>query len=643
MTDRGAILAFRRDRLGGRLRSMINAMRLAELVDAPLRILWPVGRYAQELAAPEEFFAPEFVEQYFVRDPDEIEALLSRAVPVLAETPLAEHAAKIASGGLLLVESAAGALPFGSTERAAAQAFIETSRKLPFSKRIRDAVDALVPEEGDRAVALHVRRGDLIEPGRWSRRYWPQKYVADEYYDVMIEADPTAPYLLFTDTPATAQRFAERHGVVAAASALDPSLSAAQRDVVELLAIARCDLVLAAATSAFSSAAALMGGARKCALPDDMPEALRQTAETRMLERVRTGPQAFLTLEDYGQAAHGAMDVLEANGHIEEARALQVGVVEAGHDVPHLTRGLVPDAIAAGNDALLLQVAAAARRNRPVRPTQFAKAASVKHVVRDEALAAIGFAGAEAEGDAVRSLARLIFLQHRLGPLDLLARRLAAPLGAGGYDCPPTTLLPYDEQQRLPRGIPALTAQLPALETRFLDGARPLNWQMAMTLDWGDLFFQGRTTLPPFALATMQSLPAHGPMAQSLVALSRPGGIGPEMEAALAEAGEALEPPERALLMKRLAQCALARGDEAAADEPLSIALKLSDHPAFHAFSAARDIGRGRRADALARLCAIQAPPFYVLWQLMKQLPPPERPAVRTRFLAAFDIADPAG
>ena len=61
---KGRIFAYRRDRLGGRLRSMVNAMRLAEWANSELRVHWPVGRYAQELANPKEFFSDDFVDEF---------------------------------------------------------------------------------------------------------------------------------------------------------------------------------------------------------------------------------------------------------------------------------------------------------------------------------------------------------------------------------------------------------------------------------------------------------------------------------------------------------------------------------------------------------------------------------------------------
>ena len=77
--SKGRIYAYRRDRLGGRLRSMVNAMRLAEWAEVDLRVLWPVGRYAQELADPKEFFSTEFVDSFFEMDEDVIESALSTA------------------------------------------------------------------------------------------------------------------------------------------------------------------------------------------------------------------------------------------------------------------------------------------------------------------------------------------------------------------------------------------------------------------------------------------------------------------------------------------------------------------------------------------------------------------------------------
>ena len=68
MTDsrRGCLIAFRNDRLGARLISLVNAMRIGSTYDVPVQVHWPeardVGRVFND---PTEIFDGCFVAEHF--------------------------------------------------------------------------------------------------------------------------------------------------------------------------------------------------------------------------------------------------------------------------------------------------------------------------------------------------------------------------------------------------------------------------------------------------------------------------------------------------------------------------------------------------------------------------------------------------
>ena len=639
---------------------MIGAMRVAAFCDAPMQVLWPVGHYAQELARPRDFFAADFVDTRFEMDDGRIAALRDNAVH-LADLPDADamHAC-LDSGRNILVENARDpvVLP-GETAKQAAERFVATAGDVPPSDKVLTHLlkfDAHA--QGGTVTALHVRRGDIIADGRWSRRYWPSKYVPDDYYDVMIESAPDAAYAIFSDTPASIARFGQRHGIRAAADIMDlAELNGAQQDMAELLAISRCATVLAGSDSAFSSAASMIGGTVKLTLPDDMPDALRQEAEARLLARVRQGPAAFLNVHDFGQCAHRGVRVLERDGRFEEARAILTRAADDHLEVPHLTKNLLAEAIRAHDDPTTLRICAAERRARPLKGWQFVKPSVIKHHIRGQMVAAFAYAGLGQDRRAVECLCQMALLQHSPGPLDMLSLRLRPHLEAGAFACPPTTLIRFEDGQIHPRGIQSIVKLHKVFQARFLDGEVPLNWQTALLLDWDLLTFAGRRDLMPKPLRHIASAGRDGddPMALSLAALAlvqqnklkkAQQAVDRAAQLAAADRPAAMA---RALIAKRQAQVALAHGAFDTAEGHMMRALDLTDHPAFPTWWAKVEMANDRHAQGLARVQALPDPPFYALWILFKNAPKADeagdsaaRDALRDRFIACFDIDLPA-
>lgn len=618
---KGRIFAYRRDRLGGRLRSMVNAMRLAEWANSELRVHWPVGRYAQELANPKEFFSDDFVDEFIEMDEETIASSYADAAHIGDFANYREVRSHLTAGKDIVVENTKTPvkLPKESQKRANL-AFIETANLITPSETVQRAVarfENLV--DGRKSVALHVRRGDIIQPGRWSRTYWPTKYVPDEYYDVMIENDPDAAFLIFSDTPETLQRFETIHGIKSAAAVMGlDELLESQRDYAELLAISRCATVLASSESAFSTAAMMLGGAKGVSLPDDMPKKLRVEAEQRLKRRVFGGPTKFLTLYDYGQCAKRVADFPDTN--LDESARITQTVVENGWELPFVTRAFVQNAIITNDDLNVLKVMEAEQNVRKLRRAHFLGSDLLKHTLRRSLLSGFALAGLGHRVEAAQLFSNLALCQTTICPLDLLSQTLKTEFLGGFGNVPPTTEVPFFDDQVHPRGLASTAALSPYYQSRFLPKKPAFNWQTAFDLDWHTLGVNERPQprKPQVRHVIEVGKQSGDPMQVSLAALAMLRVDRLKRAKALMAKSERMEAPQstlnQALLLKRRSQIAEAAGNIKVAESVLAEVLEKTDHPAFVGYMARFYMRQRNLPKAREIIRKTEQRPFYVSW-----------------------------
>ena len=598
-------------------------MRLAEWSGAELKILWPVGRYAQELAAPVEFFDEDFVRSNFELDEEAIELAYESSTHIGDFEELSTVKNHLAAGKDIVVENSRAALVLpGESQKEADLAYIETAALIFPSETVREALarfDEMV--DGRKSIALHVRRGDIIEAGRWSRTYWPAKYVPDEYYDAAIEDDPEAAFVLFSDTPATLKRFQGIHGIRSATSILGlESMMESQRDFVELLAIARCDLVVSSSDSAFSSAASLHGGATKISLPEDMSEKMRIEAEQKLISRVESGPNEFLNIFDYGQCARRVVDIYKDGGKPGRATAIMSNAVENGYELPFLTRSLLNDAIVSGDDTACLKIMMSDQRVRKLRRQHFIVSDLLKHTIRRQMLAGFSYAGLGYNELAATNFSNLALSQTTICPLDILSVQLQHFLRSGHAGVPPTSLVPFFDGQVHPRGLASTSGFTPYFESRFLGDTPAYNWQSAFDLDWHSIGVNERPgpRHPQLKQIISVGKVSEDPLERSLAALALVR-IGRKKRGlvVMADADKMVMPDDsisRALLAKRRAQLYEAVSHTDNATLQISAMLKLTDHPAFVAYAARYYMRRKNIELARDLVRDIANRPFYLAW-----------------------------
>ncbi|MEM0924287.1 MAG: hypothetical protein AAGI13_14655, partial [Pseudomonadota bacterium] len=340
----GRLLAFRNDRLGARLISLVNALRISRDYDLPLAVYWihatDIGHVFND---PRSFFEDGFVSRHFI-DEAEWKAVRDDAVRIgaLAAGGIDAVRATLAEGRDVLVDAAFGlTLLSGEEEDAVRGRLGALLADFPFAESLRLTMEEIAAKVSG-GTAYHIRRGDLISFPRAMHRSWPKKYVPDEIYMVHIEREIAAGArpIVFSDHAETVQRFRAAYPELIAASALFETghLSAGQRDLMELYAMSRCAKIIAPGQSAFSSTAAELGGARKIEVTEDLSAEDQHAAMERLSARLadpgRADPSG--SAGDLGQSFIHVIDHLSRNGRRAEAGDSLARQIAAGLHISFL-------------------------------------------------------------------------------------------------------------------------------------------------------------------------------------------------------------------------------------------------------------------------------------------------------------------
>ncbi len=317
MTIQDQIIGFRRDRIGARLICMLNVMRLSRKFGVSGTYLWlrePQDSPYPELADPRDFLAADFVARHIrIIDQPPERGQRQNVNTVTSGSNVEGFAAMLAAGRLYECDSLAEIIRFMDEPAADAAADIrDIARQVvlapPLAEALAKARGIVARAGGGDPVAIHVRRGDILDSDPWSYSAWPSKYVPDEFYRGFID-EAEGPVIAFSDTPAAVTHLAQGNPrVIAVGDLFDSrSLSVAARDLLELLLMADCAQVGAPGYSAFSRAATVMGRCEIAALPASLPAETRVAAYDALLERMIARPDSFFAPGDLAQSiAYGA-------------------------------------------------------------------------------------------------------------------------------------------------------------------------------------------------------------------------------------------------------------------------------------------------------------------------------------------------
>lgn len=160
------VLSRRSDGLGERLNSLLNAMRLAEILDVDFRFTWPIGAAGKDphhaIVPPEQFFSADFVAAHLVATADTKDGFEEPAGPaddldsLRRQLAAAERGLKV-PGRPLRTRIDPEAVP------AVVRGFAAEFDAVGFHPSIAAAIAAAraVPL-GARTVGIHLRAGDAL-------------------------------------------------------------------------------------------------------------------------------------------------------------------------------------------------------------------------------------------------------------------------------------------------------------------------------------------------------------------------------------------------------------------------------------------------------------------------------------------------
>ena len=196
MTIQDQIIGFRRDRIGARLICMLNVMRLSRKFGVSGTYLWlrePQDSPYPELADPHDFLTADFVARHIrIIDQPPERGQRQNVNTVTSGSNVEGFAAMLAAGQLYECDSLAEIIGFMDEPAADAAADIrDIARQVvlapPLAEALAKARDIVARAGGGDPVAIHVRRGDILDGDPWSYGAWPSKYVPDEFYRGFID------------------------------------------------------------------------------------------------------------------------------------------------------------------------------------------------------------------------------------------------------------------------------------------------------------------------------------------------------------------------------------------------------------------------------------------------------------------------
>ena len=336
----GSIIAHRNDRMGARIISMLNAVRIARDYDLPWFCGWTTGgRTHEECRDPTMIFDAEFVAERFF-DTDVLSPIIDDLVDLSTVGGDRKSFEKVArKGRKFLAGNMMGTivLPWEDAAEVAARlpGCLEAFRFSPPVAAMIDEIERLFA--GTRLTALHIRRGDIIHDQVTSNKLWPNKYIPREFYEAQLERlleDPATRVLVFSDTPEEVTRLKATSDRVMGIDDLfgQRDFTSGARDFLELFAMSRCARIFGPPSSAFSQTATTIGGGTIQAVQEALSPADQARAMDRMTERLEARSELFLNMGDVGQCLHFLIEHQMAKGNPNRAKRIIRDYLDAGLD-----------------------------------------------------------------------------------------------------------------------------------------------------------------------------------------------------------------------------------------------------------------------------------------------------------------------
>ena len=251
MPESKIVLSQRGDGLGERLNSLLNAMRLAEILDVDFRFTWPIGVVGKDphhaIVRPREFFSSDFVDAHQITTAEARGGFVMPAGPaddldsLRRQLTAAERGLK-APGRPLSTRIDPKAVP------AVSRGFSAEFDAVGFHPSIEAAIAAAraVPL-GARTAGIHLRAGDnLFGRYRAWTRYW-YKVVPMPVARALIaqfQSEGREVLVFGEDTHAIADLCESTGAADASTKRPTPGMTPAEAAMFDLVLLSRCDRII---------------------------------------------------------------------------------------------------------------------------------------------------------------------------------------------------------------------------------------------------------------------------------------------------------------------------------------------------------------------------------------------------------------
>lgn len=338
----GCILAFRNDRLGGRLNAILTAMRLARRYGVPFKIFWALSDASSpELHSPQDLFSKSFMDKHFTSREEGGDLLreASDIGTITSNTTEAEFIESLAAGKSYLSNAATEQLVLPWEDGSARDVLPELIESIGFSTRVGRMIKKINKNlDGLQFRSYHLRRGDIIDDRSLaSHNLWSNKYIPRVIYEWHMKRElenSDDRLVIFSDSAEEIRAFTALSPRIWSFSDLigDVELSPIQRDFLELYTMSRSAAIFAPPSSAFSGMAAVMANKAVTDIEEDLSAAQYDAAMAELVRRLEDEPDSFLSQSDIGQNLPFATAYLERLGEGKRATSIAWQHLRSGMD-----------------------------------------------------------------------------------------------------------------------------------------------------------------------------------------------------------------------------------------------------------------------------------------------------------------------
>lgn len=321
----GALVAFRADRLGARIISLVNALRVGQTCGLPVKMYWiKTTGVGAEFNDPSEIFTQAFIDKHFIYQNEwrKCRPKLAKLSELQSLRPEA-FGKRVKAGTDVLFGMAFGITVLDGESEATVRRHVgDIFHQLPFSKQLAQFTQKL-QETLSQTVAYHIRRGDLIGDIRAMNKSWPHKYVPEGYYMAHIrnQLKTGEKVILFSDEQRTIDRFSDTFPDLLKIDDLidTKDLPPGAQDFLQLYAMSCCKLIIAPEASAFSSTASELGGVEKKDVKADLDKETYRQGSEGLLATFREAPHELGDVGEQGQILMHIDEYLISEGLVQQA------------------------------------------------------------------------------------------------------------------------------------------------------------------------------------------------------------------------------------------------------------------------------------------------------------------------------------